>query len=413
MLTRFVSGPDDALSGEIRAAAAYHSGGRLRAAIAWARDGGAFRLLDALAGNMTNIEVVVGLNERGTTIEALIRLLNAGTSVKAFFKHPRQTFHPKVYIFDGGTPEADETTLIVGSSNVTVGGLVSNVEASLVAEVRGSPVTPSDRELIDSLGSFWDEISSSPYCRLLDSVDEIKKLYEGGYLVSERTIRSRRRQTKRSGAAAPAGLLPTAPPIRVPISGYEAIDIPFDLKPEAAEEPPPEAADPSGSVPLPDRFFVRTLTGNDVEKLHGRTPGTFEPDLGETARDTYPAFWGWPDEYITVTRQLPRQEWKAEARLISSLSSSAGAPVTITLWYREARPGHAAEHRLGLSPIPDVRGVVPPNFDTSSVLIVERAPEEADHVFVVRLLMSSDLGYSDFASHLTEGRPQHRFGYGP
>src|SRR5207249_4383669 len=121
----------------------------------------------------------------------------------------------------------------------------------------------------------------------------------------------------------------------------------------------------------PDRFFVRTLTANDVEKLHARTPGTFEPDLGETARDRFPTFWGWPQKYATVTRQLTRLEWNATARLFSNGTPSEGVEVALMLWFREARTaangqlGHAAEHRFRPGPISTVRRYVPERFDAN------------------------------------------------
>ena len=163
------------------------------------------------------------------------------------------------------------------------------------------------------------------------------------------------------------------------------------------------------SMNLPDRFFVRTLTPNDVEKLLGNTPGTFETDLGETARDGYPTFWGWPDNYEQVIRRKPggRLEWKARARLFSS-QRPQGVPITAMLWYREEREGHAAEHRLGLQPIGRVRAAVPVGFNTESLMVVERA----DDGFVIRFLTAGEPGYDDFAKYLTEDRPQHRYGYG-
>ena len=162
---------------------------------------------------------------------------------------------------------------------------------------------------------------------------------------------------------------------------------------------------------LPERFFVRTLTPNDVGKLRGNTPGTYETDLGEIARDSYPSFWGWPDRYNEVVRKKSRLEWKARARLFSS-EKPQGIPVTVTLWYRESRPGHAAEHRMGLGPINRVRAAVPPSFDTSSLMVVERAPQSSDYDFIVRLITANDPDYADFAAYLTEERPEHRHGYG-
>jgi hypothetical protein len=222
-----------------------------------------------------------------------------------------------------------------------------------------------------------------------------------------------RRQRRRSSRRyEPSRDLPSAPPRRPPALLASPVNIPFPLRGETLGDASGDQEDPVGTVPLPDRFFVRTLTDNDVAKLRGR-PGTFEPDLGEMARNRFPAFWGWPEMYAEITRTLPRRQWQVAAKVISSTTPPDGVPITIVLWYREARPGHAAEHRFSPHPIGDFRQAVPPSFDTTSLLVVEQAPQGTDYQYVLRLITSNDTDYADFATYLTERRPQHRFGYGP
>lgn len=162
---------------------------------------------------------------------------------------------------------------------------------------------------------------------------------------------------------------------------------------------------------MPHRFFVRTLTRNDVKKLHGAR-GTFEPDLGETARDTDSSFWGWPDKYRLVTRTKARLEWKAKARLSSSVRPG-GSPITVTLWAREPREDHLPEHRFGLGPIGRVRGLVPADFDTSSLVVLERSPDGSGLDYLVRFITHAEPDYRLFEPYLTEEAPEHRYGYGP
>jgi hypothetical protein len=207
--------------------------------------------------------------------------------------------------------------------------------------------------------------------------------------------------------------LPTSPPPRAPRLSLEPITSEFLLKEADEPDDAPEDVDPRGAVPLPERFFVRTLTPNDVLKLQGERPGTFEPDLGEMARDRFPGFWGWQLEYEEVERRLIRLEWRPTGRLFSSVAPPDGIPIVLTLWFRESRPGHAAEHRLGIGPIGDVRQATPLDFDTTSLLVVERAPEEAEYAYVVRLITQREPAYEDYASYLIVARPRHRFGYGP
>lgn len=409
-MIRLAFGPSSPIIEEIRIAARRHAGGRARISVAWARDEGVCWLLDALDGWITHIEVIVGINEGGTTVEGLLRLLQAVSSVTVFFKHPRQTFHPKFYWFDDDPSLQQRATLIVGSSNLTRGGLITNFEASLVAELGlDGEITWDERQVLETAVSGWSELLSSPYAHQLTEPG-IHWLFEHGYIVSERTIQNRSRHGARPGGRA---ALPSSPPPRVTTPRWGNVIAPFPIGPEAQYEPSIEDGDPEGITPLPDRFFVTTLTAPHIARLHGVADGTFEPDLGETARDRYSSFWGWPDNYQSVTRRQTRLEWEATARLISSVTPPDGVPVTAMLWYRESRPGHAAEHRLGLQPIPNVRAAVPNNFDNRSLLVVQRAPERAPEDFIIRFVTPTDLDYADFASYLSESRMHTRFGYGP
>lgn len=410
-MARLIFGPAEPLENVLREASHEHAGGQVRIAVAWARDEGTWRLIDALGGRMAHVEVIVGINERGTTVEALLRLLASVDSLSILYKHRTQTFHPKLYWFATDPTRLDTSTVLVGSSNLTTGGLVTNFEASLLAGALSPGTGEADEQLITTVARIWDDLVASPWRHEIADEAAVRKLYENGYLRLEATVRAERRRT--GAKESRRGDLPTAPPTRVGAPDYQPLEIPFAIEPELPEEPAPEDRDPEGLRPLPDRFFVRTLTANDVAKLQGEQVGTFEPDLGETARDQFPAFWGWPDQYEVVRRQVERQEWSTNGRLISSQTPPEGVPVEVMLWFREPRPDHAAEHRVRLGPIGEVRDSAPPDFDTDGLVVVERAPEGSDHDFVVRLVTPEDHGYEDFASYLRHERPQHRFGYGP
>ena len=418
-----IFGPTRTAISEIRVAAKKHRGGRVRVVVAWARDGGVCWLLDALDGNISNVEVMVGVNEKGTTVEALLRLLPYVKSLTVFYKHRRQTFHPKIYWFDDGSERSMAITLIVGSSNLTHGGLRTNFEASLVAEISGKG-SPSDVDsgFFASIKATWDEIAASSHLFPIKNPGQIKELYEAGYIVTEETVRRSVRLSARSVEVG-RDLLPVSPPPRIPPPSLGEIKIPFPLRREPPAEKPQKAAAPVPTKELaePHQFFVRTLTKNDVSKFHAKTPGTFEPDLGLTARDEEPVFWGWNDEYKLVSHRLgepPRSEWVTKAMLISTLAPSEGIPIKITLWFREERLDSknrkkAAEFRITPHPIGNVRKVVPEDFDDESLFVVERAAPEAGYTFTVRLITQSEPDFKDYASYLVKTRPEHRYGYGP
>lgn len=84
-----------------------------------------------------NVEIIAGLDFKTTdpqAIKFLINLKKSNPSLSFFCFGDKQenktdiVFHPKIYLFN----KKKETTLIVGSANLTGGGLLSNFEVSTV-----------------------------------------------------------------------------------------------------------------------------------------------------------------------------------------------------------------------------------------------------------------------------------------
>lgn len=116
-----------------------------RAAVAFVRSSGNdSELMGALrnfSGRGGRIHLTVGANvfsgnDKGTDLDAIEQLLSTlrPESTEIFLYHEQaRTFHPKVYMFDNSNNKS--ALLIIGSSNWTGGGLVTNVEASIAAHL--------------------------------------------------------------------------------------------------------------------------------------------------------------------------------------------------------------------------------------------------------------------------------------
>jgi HKD family nuclease len=75
-----------------------------------------------------HIRIVVGIDHKSTSVEALRGLLALGVDTKIVHNtRPGHTFHPKIYLFEATGIKAK---LVVGSNNLTEGGLFTNYEAS-------------------------------------------------------------------------------------------------------------------------------------------------------------------------------------------------------------------------------------------------------------------------------------------
>ena len=383
--------------------------------VAWARRAGVGLLYSALGENLRNVDVVVGMANGGTSAEALALLLSISRRVFVYHKHHLQTFHPKVYLFDDGQNPPSDAALLVGSSNLTGGGLYQNIEGNLAIALRPSNRV-RDRATFNSVVQEVDRLLASPFCEQLTDVERIRQLLADRYVSNEAVLaRKRRRDNRGVARRGERRQRPEAPPPPLPPFILPQLEVDFGGVEEEGNGVEPAPAE--GQMPAPfdptEQFYVRTLTANDVNKLHGRTPGTAEWDIGVTARDARPDFWGWPDQYAIIVRQLPRLEWQTTGSLRSSLTGEAGEDIEIVLWFREQRPGHAAEHRLRIGPRNTLLDATPNEFDTTSLVVLERLPVGRPYTFMVHMLTIQDPEYDDYLEYLTYDRPQHRFGYGP
>ena len=388
-----------------------------RIVVAWARRSGVGLLYSALGESLRNVSVVVGMANRGTSAEALEHLRSMSRNVFVYHKHHLQTFHPKVYLFDDGHSPPSQAILIVGSSNLTGGGLFQNIEGNLVLELRPSDDT-RDRSIYDSVVQEYNNLIVSPFCEGPINELRIQELLYDRYISTEvALLRKRRRDNDEVPRRGVIRRRPEAPPPPLPSVELPPLGVTFSEGQGAAGPEIEPTTDDQEEVPtgydVTEQFYVRTLTGNDVNKLHGVTPGTAEWDIGVTARSARPDFWGWPEEYTETVHTRSRLEWRTTGSLRSSSTPSAGVDVDIVLWFREERPGHASEHRLRVGPRGKLVNATPPAFSQTSLVVLERLPAGRSHTFLVHLLTRQDPEYNEYLPYLTQSRPAHRYGYGP
>lgn len=387
-----------------------HEGGRLRIKAAWANLAGVGVLRDAVGDRLQQVEVVISGNNATTEVEAVVALRDLfSAEVRIVYEGERRLWHVKEWLFDGGAVGA-EATLVVGSMNLTVGGLLRNTESAL--EYSGASHGGAISTALDEWQSRWDALTDdeNPYCHDGSDDEVLEQLYRDGLLVSARKA-ARERRTRRAAETAKGSgpkSVPVLPAPTLQLPALPEINLPFSLDAEVEENDVPET--PPGVLRdlTFDEIYVRTLTENDVAKLRRQQVGTLEPDIGEVPRDLNPTFWGWPAEYVTVTRKRTRDEWDTRARLITSKTGPDGEQIGLMIWHRKVREGHAAEHRF--RPEAKMKDFVPDAFGLEGVLVVERV-DEADVDFIVRLIAEDDERYADYSAVASQPQPAHRFGY--
>jgi HKD family nuclease len=292
-----------------------------RGAVAFVKRSGTKHVAKALAafGSKNKIEIIAGINHRGTSKEGLEDLLisvGAKGRVIIFHNPLAFTFHPKIYLFKNET-NAD---VLVGSGNLTEGGLFINYEAAIRMQL-----TLSDRyqsaflkKIEDALDS-WSNLATGT-AKLLDA-DLLSKLVARGDVPVEALAAEEPDETVITGGRATdeeeeEEQEETEP--REPLFTGQ----PVPRAPSVVTPPVEGAARPSrpvararartaatAAVPSGNRGFVMVLqrtdvgTGQTTSGTSRRSPEIFIP---LRARDYDPNFWGWPNLFVESATKWDR-----------------------------------------------------------------------------------------------------------
>ena len=165
----------------------YHT---LNIAVAFAKNSGVLRIKDSLEKfreREGKVNVYVGVDLGGTSYEALTALLLHTDSLNVVHSENGQTFHPKIYQFVG----EEKGVVVIGSHNLTAGGLWTNFESSVLIPVVGSEA--NEVALLKGLDEYIENLSSLKDSFMsIGAQDDIDKLLQNGYIFKEVTEQVRR-----------------------------------------------------------------------------------------------------------------------------------------------------------------------------------------------------------------------------
>ncbi|MGO2746191.1 phospholipase D-like domain-containing protein [Microbacterium sp.] len=164
----------------------------LRIAVAWAKKSGLGRVWDALSDFRQTggkITLVVGVSEGGATKEGLQLALDIADA-SYVFHDPQRTFHPKVYF----ASSTGTRSLMVGSSNMTAGGLGWNYEASLWVDWDAG----EGEDVTDEVVAWFDKLIAEPTSCSPLTLDLIEKIEKSSDIKLGSESRARRRQKTKS-----------------------------------------------------------------------------------------------------------------------------------------------------------------------------------------------------------------------
>ena len=195
---------------ELLDSADYHT---LNVAVAFAKNSGVLRVKDAFSHFRErggSVNVYVGVDLGGTSYEALTTLRLHTDSLNVVHSERGQTFHSKIYQFSG----EKSGLLVVGSHNLTAGGLWTNFESSVHIPIDGEKA--AEAKMSKEMCDYFQELAGLATSFMpITSQDEIERLLDEGYVTKEVADRVRRASdAKRDGSkerlfgnGAPAKLL--------------------------------------------------------------------------------------------------------------------------------------------------------------------------------------------------------------
>ncbi|OFN46042.1 phospholipase D family protein [Rothia sp. HMSC071F11] len=164
--------------------------------VAFAKESGVLRIKDALdefrlaKGRVT---AYVGIDLDGTSYEALTTLNQSVDSLNIIHSETSQTFHPKIFNF---VNDKDILT-IVGSHNLTAGGLWTNFESSFIA---AADLTQMDgKKLQQSIDDYVNELKilGNSFKHVKDQ-GFIEELLEDGYISQEVLQKINRKEARQN-----------------------------------------------------------------------------------------------------------------------------------------------------------------------------------------------------------------------
>ena len=183
------------------------------------------------------VRLTVGIDLGGTSREVLEELSRWGCEVFVYHNPiPRATFHPKIYLFE----RESDSTLFLGSNNLTDGGLYTNYEAA-TRYVFNFPADADEYErLLRPIRAFLDPAGPT-VCRL--DAQLIETLSARRVLTTE--IEARRSRRDRAGQPPSDGPVPPPnpfSPVAVPLPPLLPRNIRDVFSPERPIETPQDEA---------------------------------------------------------------------------------------------------------------------------------------------------------------------------
>ncbi len=341
----------------------------------------------------TRARLAVGISSQGTSLEGVQDLWRVLTGHGDFYivhegAGGRGSFHPKGYVFSNAT----KARLLIGSANLTEGGLFTNHELSVAL----------DLDLSDkAAAAFFQEVTTafdawqttSAFCLAVDAA-LIANLHNRGDLPSEATLRvvsiaaaAAKRTTAGTPAAGPAAPVPASnfggsKPVMAPKP--KALPAGLPPAPVVPKSPVPPAVTPPTPAPVAGTPTVTTAPpapggaagGHQQFLIEVRPHHNGELFLSYLAIREDPAFFDYPFTGWTTPKQAhnkPYPQLSPDPVVEIVIYDSAGA----VLQHKSVHPLNVVDYE----PKSEIRVTIPDGMHRDipemSVLVLTKDPTPA------------------------------------
>lgn len=171
--------------------------------VAYMSESGIEQIEDLLEKHAPLVNVFAGIRNDVTSYQGLCKIQAiAGSKLYAVDTGSRTVvFHPKLYLVRG----ANEARLMVGSANLTLGGLNNNIEAGVL--IKFDLNEKADRNIVEEIESQLLALPNdyAEHVLLMDTVAKIEELKETGRVADEAALPAPRPSTSsaKSGGSDP------------------------------------------------------------------------------------------------------------------------------------------------------------------------------------------------------------------
>ncbi|WP_420723689.1 hypothetical protein [Hwanghaeella sp. LZ110] len=158
---------------------------RVIISVAFLNERGFALLVDILKPVADKTTIFAGIRNGITTGQGLLACIDCGCTTYAVDTGSRGVvFHPKIYLAKSAT----EGRIVLGSANLTMGGLNSNIEAGL--KIVCDMADKSDADLVEDLASKIDAIVDEfpQHVLQVKNKQEVLELLKSGRVIDERQV---------------------------------------------------------------------------------------------------------------------------------------------------------------------------------------------------------------------------------